>query len=85
MKRREFLGKAALTSAVVLTSETAAESKTKQDEPNQEPTAACKITVIKRAEFPELEKKYSKEVDSPCPRFKEGEEFIITSPYKPPE
>ncbi|MFC1725269.1 TIGR04076 family protein [candidate division KSB1 bacterium] len=85
MKRREFLGKAALASAVVLADETAKISTTKHDETDQNLTAKCRVTVIKRAAFPELAKKYQNEEASPCPDFKDGQEFIISNPYRHPE
>lgn len=38
----------------------------------------CKITVIKRAYFPELAEQYSpKSITCPCEKFEDGQEFIL--------
>lgn len=81
MKRRDFMCKATLASAAVIAGESYAMSKTKKNQTE----VKCRIKVIKRAAFPELSKKYANEDTSPCPRFKDGDEFIISSPYLPPE
>ena len=85
MKRREFLGKATVASAAVLSGETMKKSITNKEGSDQNLTAKCRITVIKRAAFPELTKKYTNEDANPCPRYKDGQEFIITNPYRHPE
>jgi len=80
MKRREFLGCAALTSMGALTGKAIV-----QPEDKKEKFEGCKITVLKRTINEDLTKKYLKEEAQLCNRLKEGQEFTCTSPYRPPE
>ena len=85
MKRREFIECTTLASSAILTGTAAARSKTKENGSDQEPAVQCKITVIKKAFFSDLGEKYAEEKVSICPRFDEGQEILVTSPYRPPE
>jgi len=83
MKRREFLGCASVASAALLTGETAALAT--KDETNEQTSVKCKILVIKKVIFQDLYKKYSGKEGKICSVFEEGQEFVVTSPYRPPE
>lgn len=83
MKRREFIGCASAASAAVLTGEAAVFANPGETE--QRTAVKCKIVVIKKLIFKDLYEKYSDREGSICSRFEEGQEFIVTSPYNPPE
>lgn len=83
MKRREFLGCATAVSTAAFTGELIAGSK--KSEKKKEPAAKCKITVIKKVIFTDLYEKYTKQKGKICSAFKEGQEFLVTSPYSPPK
>ena len=83
MKRREFLGCASAASAAVLTGEAAVLANT--NAAKQQAAVKCKIVVIKKVIFQDLYEKYSNQKGSICSVFDEGQEFIVTSPYRPPE
>lgn len=83
MERREFLSCASIASAAVLAGETAALANA--DETKQETSVKCKIVVIKKVVYQDLYKKYTGKEGKICSVFDEGQEFIVTSPYRPPE
>jgi len=80
MKRREFLGCAALTSVGALTGKAITEPIGKKEN-----FRGCKITVLKRLLFQDLNEKYYKRKGQICDAFKDGQEFTCTSAYRPPE
>ena len=82
MKRREFLSCTAAVSATAYTGEAAAKS-TKSEQATS--NAQCKITVVKKTLFQDLYKKYANREGNICSVFEEGQEFLMTSPYNPPE
>lgn len=82
MERRKFIGAAAATSACALAGMVVPNRTTGQEKNKR---SQCKITVEKRLVFNDLYEKYGKGKGSICPKFKEEQEFIIKSPYQPPE
>jgi uncharacterized repeat protein (TIGR04076 family) len=47
----------------------------------------CKITVLKRTIHPDLAEKYLADASDfgPCEQFREGQEFVLESPFNVPE
>ena len=43
----------------------------------------CRITVLKKMVNQDLVDKYGRDVETPCNRFEEGQEFIMTGGEKP--
>ena len=82
MKRRDFLSCAAAASAATYAGEAAAGTTTTEQATSNAPV---KITVAKKTLFQDLYKKYANREGSICPVFEEGQEFLMTSPYNPPE
>ncbi len=82
MKRREFLSCAAAVSTGAYAVKAAAET-TSGEQATSGPR--CKITVAKKTLFQDLYKKYANREGSICSVFEEGQEFVMTSPYNPPE
>jgi uncharacterized repeat protein (TIGR04076 family) len=82
MKRREFLSCAAAVSAAAYTGEAAAKTTSGEQ---ATPDTQCKITVIKKTVFQDLYKKYGDSEGRVCSVFEEGQEFLMTRPYNPPE
>ncbi len=81
MQRRDFIGCAAVSSvcamAPVAVAQTAAGKKRKKN--------SCKITVLKKTIHNDLYQKYRGKEGKLCTVLEEGQEFVLTSPYKPPE
>ena len=82
MQRRDFIGCAAATSVCAMASGAIA----------QEPAAkkrkiknSCKITVLKKTLHSDLYQQYRDKPGQLCTVLEEGQEFIVTSPYRPPE
>lgn len=83
MERREFLGCAAAVSTAAITAGTAALAR--EDEAVQDATPKCKITVVKKVVYQDLYEKFTGKKGSICGVFEEGQEYMVTSPYRPPE
>jgi len=81
MKRRDFISGAAIGSvcaaAPAEVAQAAAGSKRKKK--------SCKITVLKKTIHNDLYKEIRGREGKLCTVFEEGQEFTLTSPYKPPE
>lgn len=82
MKRREFLNCAAAVSAATCAGAIAPKTLRGEEE---EVTEKCKITVIKKELYQDLYEKYEGSKGSICTRFEVGQEFLVKSPYSPPE
>ena len=80
MKRRDFIGCAAVGSVCAV-----APAGVAQAAAGKKPKKSCKITVLKKTIHNDLYKDIRGEEGKPCGVFEEGQEFILTSPYKPPE
>jgi uncharacterized repeat protein (TIGR04076 family) len=78
MKRRKFLKCAALSSAALPASHAFSQSK------ESGKRVKCKITVLKRTVNEDYYLKYKKRKGNLCPIFKDGQEFIVDSPWAPP-
>ena len=82
MQRRDFISCAAASSVCALApaavaQEPAAKKRQKKN--------SCKITVLKKTIHNDLYQKYKGKEGRLCTIFEEGQEFIVKSPYKPPE
>lgn len=81
MQRRDFVGGTAVGSVCVMAptgiTHAATGSKRKKK--------TCKITVLKKTIHNDLYKEIRGKEGKLCTLFEEGQEFILTSPYKPPE
>ena len=82
MERRDFLRCTAATSVGAMTGTALAGTK---DTQTGSQIKKCKITILKRLHFKELYQKYTGSEGEICNRFKDGQEFIVTSPYRMPE
>ena len=82
MKRREFLGCVAGVSAAAYAGEASAKAT---DSEQETPAVKIKITAVKKVIFQDLYVKYTGKEGTICSAFEEGQEFTITSPYRPPE
>ena len=81
MQRRDFISGAAVGSVCAMApaavAQTAAGKKSKKK--------SCKITVLKKTIHNDLYQKYRGKEGRLCTVLEEGQQFIVTSPYKPPE
>ena len=83
MDRRKFLGTAGLSVLAatsmgkqVLSSETDINKKEEKKDMTKKPV--CKITVLRRECYSDLQEKYLADPKSgPCPFFRDGQEFIV--------
>ena len=82
MERRKFLKTSAAGSACLFAGSVAAESL-KQAE--AEAKYACKITVLKKSLNSEWSKEFRNFEGEVCDVFTEGQEFVVESPWSPPE
>ncbi len=84
MERRRFLGCAAV---LPLSGELAAAATQQAATPAQKPeTAGCRITVVRRAAHQDLADRHAPgHKVNPCDRFKDGQEFVLSQPWSPPE
>jgi uncharacterized repeat protein (TIGR04076 family) len=82
MQRRDFISCAAVSSVCALAPASVAQepSAKKRQKKN-----SCKITVLKKTIHNDLYQKYRGKEGRLCTIFEEGQEFIVKSPYKPPE
>ena len=77
MERRRFVGCAGLASMTALAGRAAAQDA-------KPPAKGVKITVLKTTAQKDLESLRGREI-TPCTRFEEGQEFVVESPWGPPE
>ena len=80
MKRRDFISCAAAGSVCAVAPTGVARAAAAK-----KPQKSCKITVLKRTIHQDLYKQVRGREGKLCNLFREGQEFILTSPYKPPE
>ena len=80
MQRRDFISAAAVGSVCAVAPAGVARAAA-----SKKPKNSCKITVLKRTLHNDLYKEIRGKEGKLCGVFKEGQEFILTSPYKPPE
>jgi len=80
MKRRDFISCAAIGSVCAVAPAGVARAAA-----GNKPKKGCKITVLKKTVHNDLYKDIRGKEGKPCGVFEEGQEFILTSPYKPPE
>ena len=80
MKRRNFISCTTLASIGLLSCNIPAQSPKKN-----KLNAKCKITVLKRTIYQDLYDKYKGRKGELCPVLKDNQEFLVTSPYRPPE
>ena len=79
MQRRDFIGGAAVSSVCAMAPAAVAQTAASK------PKKSCKITVMKKTIHQDLYKDVRGREGKVCGLFEEGQEFILTSPYKPPE
>ena len=79
MKRRDFISGAAIGSVCAVAPAGVARAAA------QKPKKSCKITVMKKTIHQDLYKDVRGKEGKICNLFEEGQEFILTSPCKPPE
>jgi len=77
MERRQFVGCAGLASMTALAGQAVAQDSTA-------PAKGVKITVLKTTVQKELEELRGGSITR-CARFKEGQEFVVESPWSAPE
>ena len=82
MQRRDFIGCAAATSVCALGSSAIAQEPAAK---KRQTKNSCKITVLKKTVHNDLYEQYRGKQGKLCTLVEEGQEFIVTSPYKPPE
>ncbi|MHC4167545.1 MAG: TIGR04076 family protein [Planctomycetota bacterium] len=80
MHRRDFISAAAVGSVCAV-----APAGVAQAAADKKPKKSCKITVLKRTIHQDLYKQIRNREGKLCNLFEEGQEFILTSPYKAPE
>ncbi len=83
MDRRQFLTGTMAASACALTGVAAAAGEAVQGTQGQK-KYACKLTVLRRGFEKEFADKYRNGQGAPCPKFKDGQEFTITSQWALP-
>ncbi|MHC4115986.1 MAG: TIGR04076 family protein [Planctomycetota bacterium] len=81
MQRRDFIGCAAVSSVCAMAPAAVAQTATGKKRKKK----SCKITVLKKTIHNDLYKQIRGKEGKLCDLFEEGQEFILTSPYKPPE
>ena len=81
MKRRDFISCAAVGSVCAVAPAGVARAAAG----NKPKKKSCKITVVKKTLHNDLYKDVRGREGKICNLFEEGQEFILTSPYKPPE
>jgi uncharacterized repeat protein (TIGR04076 family) len=79
MQRRDFISGAAVGSICAMAPAGVAQAAARN------PKKGCKITVVKKTIHQDLYKEVRGKEGKVCGLFEEGQEFILTSPYKPPE
>jgi len=82
MQRRDFISCAAVGSVCAMAPGAAAQAAGAQ---KRKAKNSCKITVLKKTIHQDLYKQIRGKEGKLCGVFEEGQEFILTSPYKPPE
>ena len=82
MQRRDFISCAAVGSVCAMAPTAAAQAAGAQ---KRKAENSCKITVLKKTIHNDLYKQIRGKEGKVCGLFEEGQEFILTSPYKPPE
>jgi uncharacterized repeat protein (TIGR04076 family) len=83
MERRRFLTETLAASACALAGLGLSGAAAAEAAQNQK-KYACKLTVLKRGFEKEYADKYRKGQGAPCPKFKDGQEFTITSQWALP-
>ena len=82
MQRRDFINCAAVGSVCAMAPGAMAQAAGVQ---KRKAKNSCKITVLKKTIHNDLYKQIRGKEGKLCGVFEEGQEFILTSPYKPPE
>ena len=82
MQRRDFISCAAASSVCALAP--AAVAQTSADK-KRKTKRSCKITVLKKTVHSDLYQQVRGTQGKLCSVLEEGQEFIVSSPYKPPE
>jgi len=82
MQRRDFISCAAAGSVCAMAPAAVAQTATGT---KRKAKNSCKITVLKKTIHNDLYQKYRGKEGRLCTVFEEGQEFVVTSPYKPPE
>lgn len=82
MQRRDFMSCAAVGSVCTMAPAAVAQGAAGKKRKTKD---SCKITVLKKSIHNDLYRKYRGKEGRLCTVFEEGQEFVVTSPYKPPE
>ena len=82
MQRRDFISGAAVGSVCAMAPAAVAQTVAGKKRKSKN---SCKITVLKKTIHQDLYKEVRGREGKVCGLFEEGREFILTSPYKPPE
>ncbi len=89
MERRQFLAGTVAASACALAGVSSSAAASRVSDPREDDGQAqkkyvCKLTVLRRGFEKEYADKYRNGQGAPCPRFKDGQEFTITSQWALP-
>lgn len=82
MQRRKFLNTTAAASACVLAGGFLANNANSQE---QGKNYSCKITILKKTLNEDYIRQYKDGGGDICTVFKEGQEFVVSSPWVPPD
>jgi uncharacterized repeat protein (TIGR04076 family) len=84
MERRQFLTGTMAASACALAGIGLPAAAARKDEAQAQKKYACKLTVLRRGFEKEYADRFRNGQGAPCPRFKDGQEFTITSQWALP-